>query len=137
MKAIQLPGISDRRRVRIPLIKTMTGDLDYEVALKFGGRMHMPNVVGQVTFPLVRTRNIQVEQSQVKLHLPTAYRWFDFGGTMRRVTQGDLLADFLAYKTKQVHDLRRVISGSASEFSKARAASNLKQLELDDARSRR
>ena len=39
VKPTVVAGAADRGSVRIPLIKTAPGDLDYEVVLKYGGRM--------------------------------------------------------------------------------------------------
>jgi len=130
VKPTQVPKAADDRLVRVPLIKTATGDLDYPVELKYGGRIATLGGFDPVEFPLVRTVNINVEQSQVRLRLPETHRWFNFGGSMRLVSEGDLLADFLDYKTKQIQELRRVLSSSSNVFSKARARNNLKQLGL-------
>ena len=130
VKPTQVPGAANDRLVRVPLIKTVTGDLDYPVELKYGGRIMALSGFKSVEFPLARAVNINVEQSQVRLRLPESHRWFNFGGSMKLVSEGDLLADFLDYKTKQIQELRRVLSSSANEFSKVRARSNLKQLGL-------
>ena len=39
VKPTAIPGSTDPRGVRIPLIKTARGELYYEVVLKYGGRM--------------------------------------------------------------------------------------------------
>jgi hypothetical protein len=115
--------------LRVPLIKTATGDLDYVVELKYGGQIAMPRAFGQMTFPLMHTVNINVEMSQVRLHLPETAKWLDFGGSMRQVRdEQSLLAGFFAYKSKQVAQLLDVVRGEGDDFSKVRAYGNLKQL---------
>jgi len=124
------------QRVRVPLIKTQTGDLDYPVVLKYGGHLDRLGTLRTVNFPLMRTVNINVEQSHVRLRLPETHRWLDFGGRMSQVTDEDeLTADFVSYQTKQMQELMQVLkSDSYDKFSKVRAEisvkSNLRQLGL-------
>jgi len=115
-------------RVRIPLVKTAAGDLDYEVALKYGGRLEGLRHLGRLDFPLIRTENINVELSQVELRLPGTHRWIDFDGTMRQVAQtGDFEAGVMAYKNKLAQRLVHTLK-YGNPFEQARATSNLKQL---------
>jgi hypothetical protein len=120
---------SGGRRIRIPLVKTAAGDRDYAVVLKYGGQMPEPGSVRAVRFPLIRTVNINVELSQVRLRLPETHSWFNFGGSMRRTADDELRAGFLAYQTRQIQRLSQLLKGS-DDFTKARATSNLKQLGL-------
>jgi hypothetical protein len=85
--------------------------------------------------PFVRTLNINVEQSQVELWLPTTRQWFGFDGTLRRVRQGgEFEAGYLAYQNKLAKRLLETLQfGSA--FEKARAASNLRQVNVTLAES--
>ncbi|MEO8498127.1 MAG: DUF1559 domain-containing protein, partial [Planctomycetota bacterium] len=119
-------------RVRVPLIKTQTGDLDYLVVLKYGGDLNRLRTLRKISFPLMRTINIDVQQSHVRLRLPESQRWFNFAGSMHHVTDaGDLAADYVSYQTKQVQRLLQVVnSGSSDAFSNLRAQNNLKQLGL-------
>jgi len=115
-------------RVRIPLVKTAAGDLDYEVALKYGGRIDGLRHLGRLDFPLIRTQNVNVELSQVELRLPGTHHWIDFDGTMRQVAQaGDFEAGFMAYKNKLAQRLVHTLK-YGNPFEQARATSNLKQL---------
>jgi hypothetical protein len=123
-----VPIFSQPRSVRVPLIKTASGELDYEVVLKYGGRMPVLGSLGNVEFPLVHCVNIKPELSQVRLYVPEQYRWFDFGGTMRQVGgDADLLAGFIGYQTKQTERIVQALR-QGDKFAKVRAASNLKQL---------
>jgi len=131
VKPTEDPDATSDRFVRIPLFKTAPGDLDFAVQLKYGGRMQSFGPLAPTRFPLVRTVNVKVELSQVRLLLPRSHRFFDFGGTLRRVTdEGDFQAGFLAYKNRQIESLMSVLSsrGKAAKFSQMRAASNLRQL---------
>jgi hypothetical protein len=71
-----------KQQVRIPLVKTAPGDADYPVVLTYAGKLPKLGGWQTVRFPFVKTVNINVEMSLVRLQLPTTHRWFDFGGTM-------------------------------------------------------
>lgn len=122
----------NRRQLRIPLIKTADGDLDYPIEIKYGGQLGAFSAFRRIEFPLVATRKINVELSQVRLHLPDdTQQFFRFDGTMKRVdNEGDLAAGFLAYRNRQIELLRQVMSGKGGVYSSMRAANNLKQLGL-------
>ncbi|MEX0819591.1 MAG: hypothetical protein WD070_08350, partial [Pirellulaceae bacterium] len=99
VKPTVVPNAS-RRQVRVPLIKTQTGDLDYSVMLKYGGDLNRLRTLRTVSFPLMRTININVQQSHVRLRLPESQRWFNFDGSMRHVPDaGELAADYVSYQT--------------------------------------
>ena len=114
------------RRVRIPIVKTASGDLDYAVVLKYGGRIGWLGALAwSVEFPLVRAVNINAELSQVQLYLPETHVWFDFGGTMTRVTEaGTLEAGLLSYQNKVADRLMQTLR-SENPFAQMRAKSNL------------
>jgi len=121
-------GIGTDRRVRIPLIKSAAGDLDYEVVLKYAGQLSPPGALRTVDFPLLRAANIAVELSQVNLFLPEDYRWFDFGGTMRRVVDpAELAAGFVRYQTRLTERLGQTLE-SDSPFARARASASLREV---------
>ncbi|MFH1921663.1 MAG: hypothetical protein ABIP48_17500, partial [Planctomycetota bacterium] len=138
-KPTEVPGAKNARQVRIPLVKTAPGDLDYAVVLKYGGKlpemggkMPAPGTLGgaqvPLRFPLVETVNIKVQLSQVRLHLPETYRWFDFGGTMGLVDEEEeLTAGFISYQTKQAERLVETMQ-HAKGHAQERAASNFLQL---------
>ncbi|HPM81645.1 MAG TPA: hypothetical protein PLF81_13145 [Candidatus Anammoximicrobium sp.] len=116
--------------VRIPLIKTAEGDTDYAVVLKYGGWLQPVGIVDRVAFPLMRTVNINVELSRVRLRVPETHTWFDFGGTMRQVfDKGSYEADFFSYNAKQVKRLMQTLN-TDNYYARARSMSNLKQLGL-------
>ncbi len=121
------------RRVRIPLIKTAEGDLDYPVVIKYGGKLATPSWFNRIAFPLIHTSNINVELSQVRLRLPETFEWFNFDGTLGRVqSESDLQAGWLSYRTRQLTELSELLGdkvGAANDYTKARALSNLSTLE--------
>ncbi|MBU4399765.1 MAG: hypothetical protein KKE86_10575, partial [Planctomycetes bacterium] len=134
VKPTLVPGgersLPDPGRVRIPLIKTAPGDLSYKVVLRYGGKMPPLRTVGAADFPLIRCVNITPELSQAKLHLPERYRWFDFGGTMRRVADDvGLQLGFLQFQSNQLSQISQALR-SGDKWTKARASYNLKQIEL-------
>ena len=118
------------QRVRLPLVKTAAGDLDYPVLIKYGGQLPRPGGLGITHFPLVQTLNIKVELSQVRLRLPPGLQWWNFGGSMARVQSDDeLTAGWLAFRTRQLNELTQILNKSEKlDFSRARAMNNLKQL---------
>lgn len=116
------------RRVRIPLVKTAGGDLDYAIVLKYGGRLEDVRGLSRTSFPFIRTGNVNVELSQVELRLPNTHRWVHFDGTLRRIEeQGDFEADILSYQGKLAKRLSQSFQ-YGNPFEKARAAANLKGL---------
>ena len=130
VKPTEVPGGTDPDQVRIPLIKTAEGDRDYPVVLKYGGRLRPVATVDRVSFPLVRTVNINVELSRVRLRLPQTHTWFDFGGTLRHVSdEGSFEADFFAYNAQQAKRLLQALN-TDNPYARARSISNLEQLGL-------
>ncbi|MBU0639937.1 MAG: hypothetical protein KKB50_13795 [Planctomycetes bacterium] len=124
-------GGGGARRVRVPLIRTTAGDLDYEVVLSYGGQFPAPGRLRTVSFPLVSTINVPVELSQVRLFLPETQRWFDFGGTMRLVTEeGDLAAEYLRYQTAVAERLAQTLEVD-NLFAKTRAALSFRNLKSE------
>jgi len=128
VKPTQVPGAKQPGRVRIPLVKTEAGDLDYPVVLKYGGRLPPLGSVGSVDFPLVRTVNINVDLSQVRLYLPESHQWFDFGGTMGLVEEeAEMAAGYRSYETKVAERLLKTMR-TGDDFAKVRAANSAKNL---------
>ncbi len=132
VKPTTVANATDRQHLRVPLIKTQTGDLDYPVVLQYGGDLQQLHSLRKIDFPLMRAVNVNVEQSHVRLRLPETRRWLNFSGTMRRVEDtGELAADFVSYQTRQVERLLQVMNNDSYDvFSKVRAQNNIKQLGL-------
>ncbi|MEC8343922.1 MAG: hypothetical protein VXZ63_02160 [Planctomycetota bacterium] len=115
-------------QVRIPLVKTGEGEGDYAVEVKYGGAINLKVNGGTTVFPLVRSNNINIELSQVRLHLPESMNWFDFNGTMRLVASDSALAEgFQSYLNKRIQEAAQAIASGSNEYSKVRAAVNLSQ----------
>jgi len=120
--------LSAAGQVRIPLVKTAAGDLDYAVVLKYAGRLPPVGLVRPTRFPVIETVNIAVESSQVELRLPTTHSWLHFDGAMRALqTDGDLQAGQVAYQAKLAKRLVHTLK-YGNPFEKARAVSNLKNV---------
>ena len=137
VKPTAVPGSTDARRVRIPLIKTAPGELYYEVLLKYGGRMRSLGAWGNLAFPLIHTVNISPDLSQVRLYLPEQYRWYDFGGTMRLVREeADLQAGYMQFQNRQLTQIGLALH-EGDKWTKARAEANLQvqQTEISSFRS--
>lgn len=123
-------AITSDRLVRLPLVRTQLGDLDYGVVLKYAGKLPSTQIVSKFDFPLIKTVNINVELSQVRLHLPENQYWYGFGGSLGRVEEeAEFLAGWLSFKNKQIDTLSQVINNSKDSFSKARAAANRRALQ--------
>jgi hypothetical protein len=128
VKPTRDPRNVDPLLVRIPLVKTASGELPYAVLLKYGGRLPPPGSLAQVEFPLIHTVNIHVELSQARLYLPQSQHWFSFGGTMHPVSdEAGLTAGEIAYDTREKENLRQIMHAGDS-FAKLRAAANLNQI---------
>ncbi len=128
VKPARSVGSTDPSLLRIPLIKTAEGDLDYPVVLKYAGKFDSLDALTPIEFPVIRTENIHIELSQVKLYLPKDYRWLQFDGTATRVAgEEDFAAGYVAYQTQQVEKLTQIIRAS-NEFSKSRAIYNVEKL---------
>ncbi len=125
---VPVKPIAGQGGVRIPLVKTAEGDRDYVVKLKYGGRMEPLGNWAKLSFPLIRSDKIRVEESQARLWLPETHRWFDFGGSMRLADEeGELVAGFLKYKTEQIRGASKGLA-SSNPFTRLRAQSSLQQL---------
>ena len=91
--------------------------------LKYGGKIDALGRFSAVNFPLVRTKNINIEQSVSQLHLPESHRWFNFGGTMRLVEQADVAAEQLSYQNKQAERQLETMQ-QADPYAQARVMNN-------------
>lgn len=133
VKPVAWPGGQNERQLRIPLVKTAAGDLDYPVQLKYAGQLGDLNGFSEIEFPVIETLNINVQLSQLHLRLPDTHQWMNFGGTMTKVdSRGKLEESYLSYKRRQIEQLAEQIRDKSSKFgsfSKSRAYSNLKKLE--------
>ena len=135
VKPVAWPAAGNNRRLRIPLVKTQLGDLDYPVQLKYAGQLGTLANFKEIEFPVIETLNINVQLSQLHLRLPSSHRWMNFGGTMTKVDdQGKLKESYLSYKRRQIQQLTEQIqfpSSSLNSYSQKRAYGNLKKLEQD------
>ena len=135
VKPVAWHAAGNNRRLRIPLVKTQLGDLDYPVQLKYAGQLGTLANFKEIEFPVIETLNINVQLSQLHLRLPSSHRWMNFGGTMTKVDdQGKLKESYLSYKRRQIQQLTEQIqfpSSSLNSYSQKRAYSNLKKLEQD------
>ncbi len=135
VKPVAWPAAQNDRRLRIPLVKTPLGELDYSVQLKYAGQLGDLANFRLVSFPVIETLNINVQLSQLHLQLPESHHWLNFDGTMTKVDdQGELEESYLSYKAQQIQSLAEQIQSKASSigsFSKSRAYKNLGKLEKE------
>ncbi len=120
----------DPRGVKIPLVKTAAGDLDYTVVFGYGGKMPAMGKVSTFSFPLARCVNVTPELSHVRLYVPGDRQWFDFGGTMRLVdSEADMAAEQVAVNKKRIDRLQQAFSQENSKYEKIRAAANINNMQ--------
>ncbi|MFO0903810.1 MAG: hypothetical protein U0939_12465 [Pirellulales bacterium] len=126
----QVPNAPNASSVRIPLVKTAAGDLDYPVVLVYGGKLPPLSGWSQVRFPFLKTKNINVELSRVRLRLPKSYRWMQFEGSLGRVDMREEYdASWLDYQTRRFQKLFDTLSSEQSnELARLRVRANLRQL---------
>ncbi|OGV67111.1 MAG: hypothetical protein A3K18_29890 [Lentisphaerae bacterium RIFOXYA12_64_32] len=125
------PDAANPRRLGVPLVKTAAGDLDYTVVLKYGGQLGDLGRVTRSRLPLLRTVNLNVEQSQVELRLPRSYQWLRFDGNMQEAeTAGEFEAGMLSYQSSLAKRLMQTLE-SGNVFAKARASANLSQVQAE------
>jgi len=128
VKPIADPQQAGSRRVLVPLVKTALGDSAYRVVIQYAGRVAEPRWLTQVDFPLVRTVNVQVARSLLRLHLPATHWWTQFGERMRRVdSEEELEAERVAADTQQTERLLE-IARHGDSYAKVRASSALERL---------
>ncbi|MBL8829152.1 MAG: hypothetical protein JNM18_19370 [Planctomycetaceae bacterium] len=115
--------------VKIPLIRTSEGDLDFPVVLKYGGSLNRLGTWSQLQLPFMHTANINVELSQVEVYLPEEHRWFGFEGSMRRMEDAnEYQATSFSYQTKRTERLNAALS-AGDEFTRIRAFNNSLKLQ--------
>jgi hypothetical protein len=80
--------------------------------------------------------NINVELSRARLFLPDTHSWFDFGGTVRPVTeQGEYEAGYVTYQTREVERLAKTLTDS-NEYARVRGAWSFENLKSEIAEQR-
>ena len=126
VKPVRDATTKDDRLVRVPLVKTAPGDLDYAVVFRYGGRLDALGGLAAVEFPLVHAVGIKPESSVVEVCVPKNYRWVRFGGTMRLVEQTQVQTEIAGYEAKQLSNLQESLR-SGDVYTKIRAANSLKQ----------
>jgi hypothetical protein len=114
----------DPRGVWVPLTKSVVGDLDYPVVLRYGGKLADPGSLDRVRFPLIRTRNINVERSTLDLYLPRTHQWFWFGDRMRLITEAGDYELVIASYWNAVLDEQKLALQSDNEYARVRASGN-------------
>lgn len=128
VKPIEQPGPSGARGLQLPLVKTAEGDLDYPVTVKYGGRLERLGWSSHVTFPFVRTVNVQVEQSRVELYLPDDLHWYSFDGTLGAVADtADYQNAELSHYNRLTQRLSQLLS-SNDPFARVRALNSYSSL---------
>ena len=109
--------------VRIPIIKTEVGDLDYVVRIVYAGKCGPIRWASKLDIPFIEVLNIPVGASYARLHLPEDYK-FRFDGTMTQSDQGAVAKTISEYD-KQVNAKLQQAAQTGNPYEQARALSNL------------
>ena len=127
IRPLAVPGQTDRRSVRLPLIRTAEGEGDYPVVVRYGGRIDLGVEGTAIRFPLIAKTNINVELSQLRLYLPEDRVWFDVDGTMTRAKdETELAIGFQSYLGKRIVAAQQALA-SVGAFGSVRTSVNLKE----------
>ncbi len=114
-------------RVRIPLVRTQVGDSDYIVKVLYAGSIGNLSSLSTVKFPFVRTININVERTQVELHLPEKLRWLNFKGASQSNRENWFLGRQMYLEDQIAVKAQNLSSGS--KFEQRRAMLAIERLE--------
>jgi hypothetical protein len=113
--------------IRIPLVRTQVGDSDYAVKVIYAGSLGNLTSLSTVKFPFVRTVNINVERTQVELHLPQNFRWVNFQGASQSNREQWLLG-FQIYLENEIAS-KTINVTRGSKFEQRRAEMAISRLE--------
>ncbi|MDR0338465.1 MAG: hypothetical protein LBI18_15445 [Planctomycetaceae bacterium] len=118
--------------IRIPLVKTESGDVDFIVRLVYAGELQKFSGWSRQEIPFIDVLNIPVGESLVRLNLPDRYE-YQFQGNLRRVRQeqeSETIRQVQSnYQRQQTDRLRQVVK-DFNPFAAKRAKINLKQLDF-------
>jgi len=118
--------------VRIPLVRTEPGDPDYALRLIYAGTLPPVRPFARIAFPLIVVkRNIHIESSIVRLHLPHGFR-YTFDGTLTLVERQKAEQSVVALKKSHDQNVMTRLESSAQQFAnsfeQSRAISNLGEI---------
>ncbi|MDR1478765.1 MAG: hypothetical protein LBJ00_07465 [Planctomycetaceae bacterium] len=118
--------------VRIPLIKTDSGDLDYVVRIVYAGTSRGLGNLADTEMPFIKVLNVPVGTSLLKLYLPQNYKYF-FHGNMQHVNKEQTTSIIKKFNDDymQMLGLRlRKTMEDDNVYAKQRAYSNMKNSAL-------
>ncbi|MDR3198034.1 MAG: hypothetical protein LBU34_09230 [Planctomycetaceae bacterium] len=123
---------TETRLIRIPLVKTESGDMDFIVRLIYAGELQNFSGWARLDIPFIDVLNIPVGESLVRLNLPDRYE-YKFKGNLRRVRQeqeSETIRQVQSNYQRQQTDRLRQTAIDANPFASNRAKFNLKQLDI-------
>jgi hypothetical protein len=125
-------NVTESRLIRIPLVKTESGDIDFIVRLIYAGELQHFSGWSRLDVPFIEVLNIPVGETLVRLNLPDRYE-YQFKGNLRRVRQeqeSETIRQIQSnYQYQQTDRLRQAVKGM-NPFAAKRAKMNLKQWEV-------
>ncbi|MDR2755403.1 MAG: hypothetical protein LBC20_06820 [Planctomycetaceae bacterium] len=119
---------TESRLIRIPLVKTESGDMDFIVRLIYAGELRKFSGWVRLEIPFIEVLNIPVGESLVQLNLPENYNYY-FTGNLRRTEFETISQVYSNYQRQQTDRLRQVATG-VNSFASKRAKINLQQLDV-------
>jgi hypothetical protein len=123
--------------IRIPLVKTESGDMDFIVRLVYAGELQKFSLWSRMDIPFIEVLNIPVSESLVRLNLPYRYE-YQFAGNLQRVRQeqeSETIRQVQSNYQRQQTDRLRQIAQSLNPFASKRAKFNLKQIDMSSSLS--
>jgi hypothetical protein len=122
--------VTESRLIRIPLVKTESGDVDFIVRLIYAGELQHFSDWARLDIPFIDVLNIPVGESLVRLNLPERYE-YQFKGNLQRVRQeqeSETIRQVQSnYQRQQTDRLHQAVRGF-NPFAAKRAKINLNQL---------
>jgi len=104
------------------LVRTQVGDSDYAVKVVYAGSIGSLASLSTVTFPFVRTINVNVERTQVALHLPRDFHWLNFKGARQTDKEGADIGEQKYLQSEINSNLKNQSKGSLHEQGRAAAS---------------
>ncbi|MDR1483335.1 MAG: hypothetical protein LBT09_00775 [Planctomycetaceae bacterium] len=114
--------------VRIPLIKTESGDLDYVVRIVYAGTSRGLRNFTSAELPFINVLNVPVGTSLLKLYLPEEYKYF-FYGNMQHVKKEQTTSTIQKINDEYTQQLgtrlQKTIEKDSNVYAQQRALSNI------------
>jgi hypothetical protein len=118
--------------VRIPLIKTDSGDLDYVIRIVYAGASSGLGNFSSMEMPFVKVLNVPVGTSLLKLYLPQSYK-YHFSGNLQHINKEQSTTVIQKINESYTQQLGSRLQKTIEEgnlYEQQRAFSNIKNFEI-------